>query len=46
MALKHSKMLFIKRNFIKNRVNHAISNFGVFLAYLVLEKIALDTKTR
>ena len=44
MVLEHSKIIGV-REFIKNKVNHAKSNFRVFLAYGMLEKIVLGTKT-
>ena len=42
---EHSKIIE-ERNFIKNGVNRAIFIFGIFSAFRMLEKIALDIKTR
>ena len=39
--LEHSKIIG-ERNFTKNKVNHVISNFGVFMAYRIVEKIVID----
>ena len=43
--LEHSKINY-EGIFFKNRINHKISIFGVFLTYRILEKIALDIETR
>ena len=43
-VLEHFKIIGA-RKFAKNKMDHAKTNFKVFLAYETLRKIVLDTKT-